>query len=269
LVIATTSILGDVVSNVAGAQAAVEVLIPAGIDPHDFAPSAQQVASISAADLIVANGLGLEEGLIDVLDQARSEGLTVLELGPQLDPLPRDSGGFDPHYWQDPRRMVTAVALVASALINDAGLGPEETSERAAAYALEIEGAHLEADTLLSTVPPERRLLITNHDAFEYFADAYGFEVIGTIIPGGSTRAEPSSADLAHLVDLISGTGISAIFIENTANPAWAEAVATDTARELAIVELISDALGEPGSESDSYVDLVRYNARAVAGALG
>lgn len=101
-VIATTSILGDVVSNIARNAIDLQVMIPRGVDPHDFSPSAQQVASISSADLIIANGLGLEEGLIDVLEQARSEGIAVLELGPELDPLPADDGGFDPHFWQDP-----------------------------------------------------------------------------------------------------------------------------------------------------------------------
>jgi zinc/manganese transport system substrate-binding protein len=244
------------------------VLIPPGIDPHDFAPSAQQVASLSAADLIVTNGLGLEEGLMDILDQARSEGLAVLELGPQLDPLPAADGGFDPHYWQDPGRMVTAVALIASALINDAGLEPELTSETAAAYALELESAHLEAEKLLGAVPPDRRMLITNHDAFAYFADSYGFEIIGTIIPGGSTMAGPSSSGLAHLVDLIVENDIAAIFVENTANPDLAEALAADSGTGVAVVELIGDALGDPDSETGSYRDLVLYNARAVAGAL-
>lgn len=268
-VIVTTSILGDVVGRI-GAQAIdLQVLIPSGVDPHDFSPSAQQVALISDASLVVAVGLGLEPGLIDVLEQARSEGIAVLELGPELDPLPFEEGGFDPHFWQDPRRMLTATALLASGLINDAGLDPEATSESAAAYGLEVETALLEAEAALSVVPADRRILITNHDAFGYFAERYGFEIIGTIIPGGSTLGEPSSAEMAELVRLIIENEVPAIFVENISSPDLATTLAAETGREVKVVELVSDALGEPGSATGSYIDLILFNARAIAGALG
>lgn len=269
LVVVTTSILADVVSQVAGESIDLEVMIPAGVDPHDFSPSAQQVASISDADLVISNGLDLEEGLIDLLEQARSEGIAVLELGPELDPLPAEDGGFDPHFWQDPERMVTAIALIGSALINDAGLDPQVTSESAASYGLEVESAHLEAEAALSVVPANRRVLVTNHDAFAYFADRYGFEVIGTIIPGGSTLGEPSSAEMAALVELIVETEVPAIFVENIGSPDLATTLAAETGREIQVVELVSDALGEPGSATGSYVDMILFNALAIAGALG
>jgi zinc/manganese transport system substrate-binding protein len=283
LVIVTTSILGDVVSHIAGESIDMQVMIPAGVDPHDFSPSAQQVASISEADLIIANGLDLEEGLEDVLAQAESEGLAVFEVAPEVNPLPNAAheevgetaegehphGAFDPHFWQDPERMVTATALIASALINDAGLDPQATSESAASYGLEVERAHLEAETALSIVPPDRRVLVTNHDAFSYFADRYGFEVIGTIVPGGSTLGEPSSGDLAALVRLIVDTGVPAIFVENISSPDLASTLAAETGREIKVIELVSDALGEPGTATGSYVDLILFNARAIAGALG
>jgi zinc/manganese transport system substrate-binding protein len=283
LVIVTTSILGDVVSHIAGESIDMQVMIPAGVDPHDFSPSAQQVASISEADLIIANGLDLEEGLEDVLAQAESEGLAVFEVAPEVNPLPNAAhqevgetaegehphGAFDPHFWQDPERMVTATALIASALINDAGLDPQATSEGAASYGLEVERAHLEAETALSIVPPDRRVLVTNHDAFSYFADRYGFEVIGTIVPGGSTLGEPSSGDLAALVRLIVDTGVPAIFVENISSPDLASTLAAETGREIKVVELVSDALGEPGTATGSYIDLILFNARAIAVALG
>lgn len=269
LVIVTTSILGDVVGQIAGESIYLQVMIPAGVDPHDFSPSAQQVALISSASLVVANGLGLEEGLIDVLEQARSEGIPVLELGPELDPLPSDEGSFDPHFWQDPERMVMATALVASGLINDGGLDPASTSETAAAYGLEVERANIEAQRLLSDVPPDRRIMITNHDAFGYFADRYGFEIVGTIIPGGGTLGQPSSADLADLVDLIVQHDVPAIFVENISSPDLATTLAAETGRDIKVVELVSDALGQPGSATGSYIDMILFNALAIAGALG
>lgn len=281
-VIVTTGILGDVVSRIAGQSIDLQVMIPPGVDPHDFSPSAQQVASISEAALIIANGLDLEEGLKDVLAQAESEGLAVFEVAPEVNPLPNaahqevgevaggeeEHGAFDPHFWQDPERMVTATALIASALINDAGLDPQATSESAASYGLEVERAHLEAETVLSVVPPDRRVLVTNHDAFSYFADRYGFEVIGMIVPGGSTLGEPSSGEMAALVRLIVDTGVPAIFVENISSPDLATTLAAETGREIKVVELVSDALGEPGSATGSYIDLILFNARAIAGAL-
>jgi len=209
--------------------------------------------------------------------------LAVFEVAPEVNPLPNAAheevgetaegehphGAFDPHFWQDPERMVTATALIASALINDAGLDPQATSESAASYGLEVERAHLEAETALSIVPPDRRVLVTNHDAFSYFADRYGFEVIGTIVPGGSTLGEPSSGDLAALVRLIVDTGVPAIFVENISSPDLASTLAAETGREIKVIELVSDALGEPGTATGSYVDLILFNARAIAGALG
>lgn len=268
LVIVTTSILGDVVGQIAGESIDLQVMIPAGVDPHDFSPSAQQVALISGASLVVANGLGLEEGLVDVLEQARSEGIAVLELAPELDPLASAEGSFDPHFWQDPERMVIATALVASGLINDAGLDPEATSDTAAAYGLEVEEANIEAERLLSDVPADRRIMITNHDAFGYFADRYGFEIVGSIIPGGGTLGQPSSADLADLVDLIVQYDVPAVFVENISSPDLATTLATETGRDIKVVELASDALGEPGSATGTYIDMILFNARAIAGAL-
>lgn len=267
-VIATTTILGDVLSNIAGDEIELEVMIPRGVDPHDFSPSAQEVASISSADLLIANGLGLEEGLIDILEQARSEGIAVLELAPELDPLPTDKGGFDPHFWQDPERMVTATALIASALINNAGLDPQTTSQSAAGYGLEIEGATIEAENLLSAVPGNRRKLVTNHDAFGYFAARYNFEIIGIVIPGGSTLGEPSSAELAALVAAMVENDVRAIFVENIGDPRLATTLAAEIGREIAVVHLVSDALGEPGSETGTYIDMILFNARAIATAL-
>lgn len=271
-VIATTGILGDVVSRVGGAGIELDVMIPPGVDPHDFSPSAQQVAAISSADLVVANGLDLEEGLEDVLAQAESEGITVIEVGEEVDPLPsgeagaEEHGAFDPHFWQDPMRMKTAVDIISLWLVT---AGVPEAADRATEYQAEIDATQAGIVAILDPIPSERRLLVTNHDAFAYFADRYDFEVIGTIIPGGSTLAEPSSAEIAALVETIVTNNVPAIFVENTASPALAEILAEETGTDIAVVELISDALGEPGSATGTYLEMLVYNATAIAGALG
>ena len=271
-VIATTGILGDVVSRVGGAGIELDVMIPPGVDPHDFSPSAQQVAAISSADLVVANGLDLEEGLEDVLAQAESEGIAVIEVGEEVDPLPsgeagaEEHGAFDPHFWQDPMRMKTAVDIISLWLVT---AGVPEAADRATEYQAEIDATQAGIVAILDPIPSERRLLVTNHDAFAYFADRYDFEVIGTIIPGGSTLAEPSSAEIAALVETIVTNNVPAIFVENTASPALAEILAEETGTDIAVVELISDALGEPGSATGTYLEMLVYNATAIAGALG
>ncbi|MGH8924130.1 MAG: metal ABC transporter solute-binding protein, Zn/Mn family [Acidimicrobiia bacterium] len=252
LVVVTTGIIGDVVANVGGDAVEVATLIPAGVDPHDFAPSAQQVASISSADFIFANGLGLEEGLIDLLQQAESEGLSVTYLAEEVDPI-----DGDPHFWHDPLRMSEAANLIVEAL--------GQTSN----YPAELEELDHEVEDRLSGIPAERRLLVTEHDSFDYFAARYGFEVLGTIIPGGGSLGSPSSADLAALVELIEQHGVPAIFVENTSSPELAEILASEVGRPVAVVELASDSLGEPGSETATYIDLVRFNADAIATALG
>jgi zinc/manganese transport system substrate-binding protein len=270
-VVATTSILGDVVSRLGGDGIELDVMIPRGIDPHDFSPSAQQVAAISSADLVVANGLQLEEGLEDVLAQAESEGITVVEVGPAVDPLPAGdgdgdgNGAFDPHFWQDPIRMKAAVDLIGLSLVT---AGVPEAEQLTSAYQAEIDATQAEIVATLDPIPSDRRLLVTNHDAFAYFADRYGFEVIGTIIPGGSTLAEPSSAEIAALVETIVANDVPAIFVENIGSLDLADILAAETGTEVDVVQLVSDALGEPGSETGTYLGMLIYNASAIADAL-
>ena len=271
-VIATTSILGDVVSQLGGDGIELEVMIPRGVDPHDFSPSAQQVAAISSADLVVANGLELEEGLEDVLAQAKSEGITVIEVGEEVDPLPSGEeegdghGAFDPHFWQDPIRMKAAVDVISLGLVT---VGVAEANDLAAEYQDDIDATYAEIVTLLDRIPSERRLLVTNHDAFGYFADRYRFQVIGTIIPGGSTLAEPSSAEIAALVETIIANNVPAIFVENIDSAGLADILAAETGTDIEVVQLVSDALGEPGSETGTYLEMLIYNASAIADALG
>lgn len=277
-VIATTSILGDVVSRLGGDGIQLEVMIPPGVDPHDFAPSAQQVAAISSADLVVANGLELEEGLEDVLAQAVSEGIAVIEVGEEVDPLPSgeeaedegeeggdEHGAFDPHFWQDPIRMKIAVDVITEALTT---AGVADAADNASEYQTELDATHSDIVAMLNPIPNDRRLLVTNHDAFGYFADRYGFEVIGTIIPGGSTLAEPSSAEIAALVDTIVTNNVPAIFVENIGSVGLADILAEESGTDIEVVQLVSDALGEPGSETGTYLGMLLHNASAIAGAL-
>jgi zinc/manganese transport system substrate-binding protein len=276
-VVATTTVLGDLVRNVVGDDADVEVLMPVGVDPHDFQASSQQVAAIQNADLVVANGLGLEGGLTDVLEAAASDGVTVWEVGPDIDPrlfvespdaAGSDAAGiYDPHFWLDPIRDADAARQLAGHL---AAVAPDhDWTSAAGTYAAELEQANDDIVEILSVVPSGERKLVTNHRAFGYFADRYGFEVIGTVIPGGATLANPSSSELAALVATIQEEDVPAIFTETVEPDALAKAVAEEVGSDVQVVELYTGSLGEPGSDGGTLIGMLETNARRIAAALG
>lgn len=277
-IVVTTNILGDVVRAVAGDEAVVEVLIPLGADPHEFQASSAQVATMARADLVVANGLGLEEGLITVLEGLKTDGVNVFEVAPQLDPIEfagdhdeeEEGGGhahdLDPHVWMDPLRMARAAELVSDELSRvdpDGGW-----AGRAGVYAAGLEAAHAEIEQMLETVPADSRVLITNHDTLGYFADRYDWEVLSTVIPGGSTTGAPSSGHLAELVALIRSRGLPAIFVDATGPDDHARAVAAEVGG-VEVVPLHTGSLTDTDGPAPTLVELLLYNAREITRALG
>ena len=265
-VIATTGILGDVVSNIVGDDAIVEVLIPDGADPHDYQATSRQVAAVHQADLVVSNGLSLEGGLIDVLDAARADGAAVISVGEFVDPIPFATGSPDPHVWLDPHRVADAARLIAVELA--AVSDDVDWIARAEAYADELLALDAEIDAMLSTIPADARQIVTNHDALGYFAARYDFEIVGVVVRGGSTVANPSSAELAELVAQISSNNIRAIFAETIEASALAEAVASEIGRPIQVVCLYTGSLGEPGSGADTLIGMLRTNAQRIVEAL-
>ena len=286
-IITTTDVLGDVIGELAGEAATVTALMGPGDDPHDFSLSAAQAASLREADLVVANGLGLEEGMQSVLDAAASDGVTVIEVGPSVDPIPfgdhtddehdhdveaeddddHAHGDLDPHFWFDPIRMATAVDVVAAELES---IDPDgDWATRAETLRAELESLDADIARMLAEIPAERRLLVTNHDSLGYFAERYDFEIVGTVVSGGSTMAEPSASDLAALVKVLIESDIRAIFAETTSPDTLAQAVAAELGGDVEVYELYSGSLGEPGSEAETYDAMMRANADIIASALG
>lgn len=274
-IVATTSILGDIVGEIVGDDVNVEVLIPNGSDPHAFEPSPGNVASLQEADLVVANGLGLEESLGAVLEDAERDGVTVLEVAPAVDPIEfqgehshedEEAAGLDPHFWTDPVRVAQATEVIATALseIDDS----VDWDTRAQRYADAVTEAHEEVEAKLEPIPADRRKLITNHEVFGYFAERYGFEVVGAVIPGGSTLAEPSAGDLAELASLINAEGVAAIFAETTQPEDLVNALRREADAEVAVVTLYTEALGEQGSGAETYLGMIATNAERIASAL-
>jgi zinc/manganese transport system substrate-binding protein len=285
-VVATTSILGDIASGVIGDEGTVEVLIPLGADSHEFQPSAQQAAILAGADLVVANGLGLEEGLVDLLTSTEADGVPVIELAPLVDPIPfaahgeqeeehededqseeaHEHGDEDPHFWMDPIRVGAAAEALADEMTV---IGLEGSwQQRAGAYADAMTETDARIGSLFESIPAERRNMVTNHEAFGYLADRYGFEIIGVVIPGGSTLAEPSSAELAALVEVMMEHDVNVIFAETTQPTTLAEAVAAELGGDVKVVELHTESLGEPGSPADTLQGMLLTNADLIADAL-
>ena len=297
-VVATTTVLGDVVGRVAACGGgSVTTLLPLGADPHDFSPSSEQVATVVNADLVVANGLGLEEGLADALASAAADGATVMEVAALVDPLPfgdgdgahdddhaddeaehaedehsesdgedHDHGDLDPHVWHDVSRMATAAELIGAEL---AGItGDDAYSDCGVQVADELRATDTQVRDILAAVPADQRVMVTDHEAFGYFADAYDFEIAGVVIPGGATLAEPSSRELAALVDVIVDRGVPAIFSNTNSSSALVDAVAAESGTEVEVVPLYVESVGPDGSGAESYADMMTTNAQRVADAL-
>jgi zinc/manganese transport system substrate-binding protein len=323
-VVATTTMLGDVAAQIvacANPDSTATTLMPIGADPHDFAPSSAQVAEMVTAQVVIANGLGLEAGLDDALENAASDGATVIEIADMVDPIPFGAGGHDdhsdeakeddhghgdehsedehghddehsedkhsedehghdeakeddhdhdhgsedPHFWFDMNRMATAAQIIGDELAVDNG---QAYADCGAQIADEIRAAEADVRALLESVPTDQRILVTDHDALGYLADVYGYEVAGTVIPAGTTLAEPSSADLAELVKVMQDEGVRVIFA-NTADPsALSDAVAAEVGGDVQVVQLYVGSLGEPGSGADNYISMMRTNAELISSSL-
>ena len=276
-IVVTSNIVGDVVRNLVGDAATVEVLMPPNANPHDFAASARQASDMRKAAVLVTNGLGFEAGLDDAIDAAAGDGVPVIalaELAPDLLPLGEHDedeeahGAEDPHVFTDPARMAVATAALADELrAHVDGLDTVAFRERAAAYVDQLEALDAEVEQIVSAIPAERRVLVTNHEVFGYFADRYGFEVLGSIIPAGDTLSEPSADELADLAAEIRAAGVPAIFAETSSPTRLADALASE-GTDVQVVELYSESLGEAGSGAETYIDLIRTDARRIAAAL-
>lgn len=291
-VVVTTNILGDVVTQLAGGTVEVVTIMPVGADPHDFQASAQQAAAMRTADVLIVNGGSFEEGLLDVIEGAESDGVIVYEAmsavttiefgendhddhddhdddGDHDDHSGHDHSGEDPHFFTDPARMAAAVDGIAAFLIaNVEGIDADIVTEAAEAYHEDLEALDAEVAALVAGIPAENRVLITNHEVFGYFADRYGFEVAGAIIPGGSTIDGTSAGDLAELAELITDEGVSAIFADVSASDQLAQTLADEVGGDIQVVELFTESLGDSDSDGATYIDMVRANATRIAEAL-
>ena len=240
-IVATTSIVGDVVANIAGDRASLSVLIAPNVDEHAYQPSPRDTARIADADIVFMNGAGLEEFMNKLVTKAGGEArLVPVSDGIQLQESSDDTeeseaenhSGGDPHVWTDPNNVLIWVDNIEQALRPADPANAATYSENAAAYRKQLEELDGWVKEQVSQVPPEQRKLVTDHPVFTYFASRYGFEQVGAVIPGYSTLSEPSAQELAELEDTIQELGVPVIFVGNTVNPALSERIAHDTRRQ-------------------------------------
>jgi len=283
-VVATTSIVADVVRNVGGERIDLTTLMPLGTDPHAFQPTPQDAAAVADAHVVFANGAGLEAFLAGLLESA-GEGVAVVlvsygvelrrfEAGAAVEQAVgggaahqgEGEGGFDPHTWFDPNNVMVWTHNVERALsaLDPGHAGVYEANAKAYSTSLQELDGWIRAQ--VARVPQENRKLVTDHASFSYFAHQYGFEQVGAVFPGYSTLAQPAARDLAALEDAIREFGVKAIFVGNTVNPALAEQVAQDTGTR--VVFLYTGSLSEPGGPAGDYLAFMRYDVEAVVEAL-
>ncbi|HEU5083359.1 MAG TPA: metal ABC transporter substrate-binding protein [Acidimicrobiales bacterium] len=275
----TTAVLGDVVGQLLAGQAEVVTIMPRGASPHDFQASAQQAASLAGADAIVVNGGGFEEGLLSVVEAAAADGVPVVEA---LDAAgEEEAAGHEAadgdeheheagvHFFTDPLLMADAVEGIADGL---ASVVPALDEDRLQASAdelrEELEVLHGELAGVLDAVPADRRKLVTDHDVFGAFAERYGFEVIDTVVPSGTTSDGVSGGSLARLADTLRRAGVRAVFTEATASADLAETLAAEVG-DVEVVPLHAETLGPEGSGAGTYAGMLRENAARIAAALG
>jgi len=272
LVVVTTDILGDVVGELVGEQAEVMTLMPAGADPHSFEVSAQEAARMRAADLLVANGLGLEEGLAAQVDAARGDGVPVVEAGEAVDVLQwvsEDAAGVDPHFWTDPARMLAVTDVLADALAEHVrGVDADVLAGDVARYQQQLTELDAWMADRLARVPEERRNLVTNHHVFGYLADRFGFTVVGAVIPSGTTLAAPSASDLDELATSIREAGVPTIFVDSAQPDRLAQVLAEQAAVEVAVQPLYTESLSAPGEGADTYLAMMRANTEDIVAGL-
>ncbi len=273
-VVTTTSMITDLVARVAGDRATVTGLMGTGIDPHGYKASERDVLTLAEADVVFYNGLHLEAKMSDVLErvQGRIQTAAVTD-GIRRDRLvhsPQFTGSYDPHVWFDVSLWIEAAREVAGVL---ARLDPEQADvyeRNAERYVAELERLDEEVRRLVASVPPERRVLVTAHDAFGYFGRAYGFEVHG--LQGISTVAEAGAADVQRLADFIAERRIPAVFVESSVPQQTIRAVQEAVQSRGFDVQiggqLFSDAMGDAGTPEGTYPGMVLHNVRTIATAL-
>ncbi|MFD8428044.1 zinc ABC transporter substrate-binding protein AztC [Streptomyces coelicoflavus] len=278
-VVVTINILGDITREIVGDEADVSVLMKPNADPHSFGLSAVQAAELENADLIVYNGLGLEENVLRHVEAARASGVATFAAGEAADPLtfhtgeeggPDDEAGEpDPHFWTDPDRVRKAAGLIADQVVEHVdGVNEKAVRDNAAHYDGQLADLTTWMEESFATIPEGRRALVTNHHVFGYLADRFGFRVIGAVVPSGTTLASPSSSDLRSLTRAMEKAEVRTVFADSSQPTRLAEVLRQEMGGDVDVVPLYSESLTEKGKGAGTYLDMMRANTSAMTDGL-
>jgi ABC-type Zn uptake system ZnuABC Zn-binding protein ZnuA len=261
-VLAVETFLADIAQNVAGGRVAVESLMPTGADPHAFELTPSDAVRVAKCDVLVVNGAGFEPNLDTMLENI-GEGAEVIEASAGL--AGRAPG--DPHFWLDPTLVVKYVENIRDGLSKADPAGAAEYQKNAATYIQALGDLDSWIKAQVAAIPPDRRLLVTNHESFGYYADRYGFRIVGTVMPSVGTGASPSAQQLARLIDLIEQTGVRAIFLETGANPDLADQVAKETGITV-VTQLYTHSLTGADGPAPTYIAMMKADTEMIVAAL-
>ncbi len=278
-VVAGFSLLADMVREIAGPDVLVETLVGPDQDAHAYQPTPDDMKKLANADIIAINGLGFEGWMDRLISASETKAkLLVASAGVKLRALNADEARDhrhrgehqgdeipDPHAWQNLRNAEIYARNIAGAIIHARPSLAEETRARLKDYVARIKALDAQLRDAFAAVPPERRKIVTSHDAFGYFGDAYGVTFLSPV--GLSTETEPSAADMARLVEEIKAEGVTKLFAENMASPRLVRQLAREAGVTLG-GELYADALSRPDGPAPTYLDMMRHNAHEMLGAM-
>jgi ABC-type Zn uptake system ZnuABC Zn-binding protein ZnuA len=277
-VLAVETFLADIAQNVAGDHLRVDALIPIGVDPHSFEATPADVRKVAASNLLIANGAGVETFLNQLLSNAGGQ-RTVIEASKGLASRTAQPGEHpegevdhahaegDPHFWLDPTKVVTYVENIRDGLTTADPAGKDTYAANAESYIAKLNELDGWIKQQVAQVPETRRLLVTNHESLGYFADRYGFKVVGAVIPSVSTEASPSAQELARLADQVKSTGAPAVFLEAGSNAQLADQLARETGIKV-VSGLLTHSTTAPDGPAPDYLSMMRYNVNAIVDAL-
>lgn len=271
-VVAVETFLADIAQNVAGERVAVQSLMPLGMDPHGFEPTPQDVKKVADSNVLIVNGAGFEKFLDKLLENVggarviidASKGLKLRQVkGGEL--VEEHTG--DPHFWLDPTQVIHYVENIRDGLTQVDPDGAAIYKANADAYIQKLHALDSNIKNQVSVIPAAQRKLVTDHDTFGYFADHYGFEIVGMIVPSFSTADSTSAQELAQLVDAVKATGARAIFLDVSTNPQVAEQLARETGARV-ITGLYTHSLSEPNGPAPTYIQMLEYDTQKIVQAL-
>jgi ABC-type Zn uptake system ZnuABC Zn-binding protein ZnuA len=267
-VVATTVQITALAKEVGGSNIELRGIIPAGADAHEFEPSASDLAAIENGNIILRNGLGLDDWLNDSLKAGKKARTVVVTKGIKVRTSDEDGQKVDdPHVWHDPDNVKIMVRDIADALATADPTHKADFESGSATYQRKLDETKAQIQAIINQIPADKRKLVTNHDALGYFANAFGLKIVGAVIPSVTTEAEPSASDTAALLNTIKKEKVKAIFAESSVNPRLARTLASDAGVKI-VDDLYGDSLGQPGSGAETVDGMLLVNARKIADGL-